>query len=72
MVADTALRKILPLKKRYKIFPLPKNADKNYSDFLFRFWQLYQHSPKPRKQGSVKLLDIYLLELARAKHALKK
>jgi hypothetical protein len=71
-VADTALRKILPLKKRYKIFPLRQNADKNYSNFLFRFWQLYQQSPKPQKQGSVKLLDIYLLELAREKHALKK
>jgi hypothetical protein len=71
MVADTALRRILPLKKRYKIFPLLKGTDKNYGHFMFRFWQLYQQSPKPRKKGSVKLLDTYLLELAREKQILK-
>jgi hypothetical protein len=71
MVADTALRRIFPLKKRYKIFSLLKGTDKNYGHFMFRFWQLYQQSPKPRKNGSVKLLDTYLLELAREKHILK-
>jgi hypothetical protein len=70
--ADAALRRKWPLEKRYKIFPLPKGADTNYGSFLFRFWQLYQQAPKPQKSGSVKLLDIYLLALAREQRIYKR
>jgi hypothetical protein len=64
-IVDRVLRKKVPLKKHHKIFPLSKNADKNYGDFLYRFWELYQQTPKPCKNGSVKLLDVYLLALDR-------
>jgi hypothetical protein len=70
--ADAALRRKLPLKKHYKVFSLPKGADTNYGCFLFRFWQLYQQTPKPQKNGSVKLLDIYLLALAREQRSYKR
>jgi hypothetical protein len=54
-------------EKQFGEFPNLKNTDPDYSRFVFYFWQLYQEIPIPRKKGSVKLLDIYLLELARKK-----
>jgi hypothetical protein len=57
--------------QQFGTVPFLRNTDEDYRRFVFYFWQLYQEIPTPRKKGSVKLLDVYLLELARQKHIRK-
>ena len=44
---------------------VPATADKAYGDFLLRFWRLYQEAQESGAKVSVKLLDNYLLALAK-------
>ncbi|HEY3854189.1 MAG TPA: hypothetical protein VGO67_07355 [Verrucomicrobiae bacterium] len=64
-VANSRLRRFVLAKGCKRIIISEKNTDQEYVGFLERFWWLYQQTPRPRKTGCVKLLDIYLLELAR-------
>lgn len=64
-IAASALIKMCPWKKAYEIFPMTKSADKNYRNFVFRFWQIYQEACKTRAKVSVKFLDHYILAIAK-------
>jgi hypothetical protein len=72
MVANSALCKIAPSNECPELFPLDDDVDMEYARFVFSFWRLYQETPEPRKAGSVKLLDIYLMEQARQSKMLER
>ncbi len=64
-VAVRAARKHYRREKCDTSIQIPAAADKQYSDFLLRFWRLYQEAQISGAKISVKLLDNYLLALAK-------
>lgn len=46
-------------------FTIPAAVDKQYTDFLLRFWRVYQEAHASGMRVTVKLLDNYLLALAK-------
>jgi hypothetical protein len=44
---------------------IPIGAEPQYTDFLFRFWRLYKEAMDTGQNVKVKLLDYYLLALAK-------
>jgi hypothetical protein len=64
-VAIRAARKHYRRERDGAAFEIPATADEQYADFLLRFWLLYQEARAAGVRVSVKLLDNYLLALAR-------
>lgn len=64
-VAARAARKHYRRERRDGSVQIPAIADPQYSDFLMRFWRLYQEARASGAKVSVKLLDNYLLALAK-------
>ncbi len=64
-VAVAALRKEYRRARPDGSFEIPATADPQYADFLIRFWRLYQDACASGEKVTVKLLDNYLLALAK-------
>jgi hypothetical protein len=64
-IAVGAARKHYRRKKESEALQIPAAADKQYADFFLRFWRLYQEAQDSGVRVSVKLLDNYLLALAK-------
>ncbi len=64
-VAGLALNKLYRRDREFAAVTIPKVADGQYAHFFLRFWRLYEEARSSRVRVSVKLLDNYLLTLAR-------
>lgn len=64
-VAVRAARKHYRRDRHNKSVRIPAAADKQYADFLLRFWRLYKEARGSGAKVTVKLLDNYLLVLAK-------
>jgi len=64
-VAVAAARKHYRRERRDGSVQIPAMAGPQYADFLMRFWRLYQEARDSGAKVSVKLLDNYLLALAK-------
>lgn len=64
-VAARAARKHYRRERVDEVFQIPEAADKQYADFILRFWRLYKEAGNSGVRINVKLLDNYLLALAK-------
>jgi hypothetical protein len=68
-VAARAATKCYRRERNGSAILIPPGADKQYADFLERFWRLFQEAIQEakytREKVSVKLLDNYLMALAK-------
>ena len=54
-------RKMIRWQRAYRLFDLPASVDKNYAEYVFRFWQLYQQAVRVGLEPTVKQIDYFLL-----------
>ena len=64
-LAVKALQHLYPWQDSFKVFDLPPEADEEYGWHVMRFWQLHQDALRKSRRVTVKLLDFYLLCVAK-------
>lgn len=69
-IARSELRSLVPWDATIEVLPCPRQADERYWEFTLRFWHIYQQLGRREKVVSVKLVDAFLLHLARRRRYL--